>query len=72
VRALLRRIIRVVQRAVIAFLLFWVYFVGLPLTLVVIRLFDRSLLARTPAGQASYWCEARGYEPDLADARRQT
>jgi hypothetical protein len=71
-RALFRRVVAAAQRVVIAVLLFLVYYLGMPITLVLVKIFDRGLLARTPAGQDSYWLDVEGYEPDLDSAQRQS
>lgn len=71
-RALLGRFIAFVQRVVVTLCLFFVYFLGMGITALLVRVFNRSLLRQSPADADSWWVEAEGYQPDPDTAARQS
>lgn len=65
---LLRRLIALVQGGVLAASLFFLYFVGVGLTWILVHLFQRQVLQRDPPGLPSYWKPAEGYGPDRLES----
>ena len=72
IKELTVKAIRKVQKGVMLFLLFFLYFFGVGTTRIFVSLFNRRLLARGYGSADTFWVEAEGYEPDMDDAERQT
>ncbi len=71
-RAVLWAVIRKVQSWVMFVLLLFLYVVGFGITYLFTVVFDRRLLKPNPTKDGTFWSDARGYEPDMDDALRQT
>ena len=71
-RRIFKAVITAAQRVVMSVALFLVYFVGVGLTWLVVMLFNRKALRRTPADAPSFWVDAQGYDVDQQSGRRQT
>jgi hypothetical protein len=65
-------LIAAVQKALVSGALFLLYIFGFGLTLLAVKLFDRRLLRGPGPGDASFWRQPEGYEPDRADCLRES
>lgn len=61
-----------VQRAVMLFSLFLLYFIGFGLTALLVFAFKLAVRRRKKSEAGSFWLEASGYQPDMEDALKQS
>lgn len=71
-KALMMRLVRVMQKILITVLLFFVYIFGFGLTFIWAVIFKRELLGHRIKMSSSFWKKADGYEAHFEDAMRQS
>ena len=66
----LQALTRRIQKNFVAISLFFIYIIGVGITLIFVVIFNRKLL-RKQKNKDTFWKETKGYEPNINDATKQ-
>lgn len=72
IRIIIRNFIRLIQKVLVTFLLFFLYVFGFGLTVIFALVFNRRILKRGSAEEGTFWKEAKDYEANMEDSLRQS
>lgn len=70
-RELLKIFIKIVQEGFITIVLFFIYYIGFGITLILVLVFNRRLLRIEKNKKNTFWTDAEGYDSNISACLKQ-